>query len=232
LLLRGGGVGRNLCCGEIGIKKRPNLLAGEKLSAEPRQERSLVKRRRLNEAGLAVFGEKGFEQATISEISRRAGLATGGFYQHYRSKKQLLLALMDELLEKLSHLELSAQPATDVRSGLHDLLAGAFSHDMRYLGAYRAWQEAVLSHPDLTRKQAEIHSWTTSRVVAVFQHLQKLPGARVGVDVEGLAKAMDSFFWSLLAQAVRMPKAELIRWTDSATHLIYHALFLDISKKE
>jgi hypothetical protein len=39
---------------------------------------------------------------------------------------------------------------------------------------------------------------------------------------------MDSFFWSLLAQASRFSKAELKQRTDSATHLIYHALFTDI----
>jgi len=30
-----------------------------------------------------------------------------------------------------------------------------------------------------------------------------------------------------LAQAVRLPKLELNQWIDSATHLIYHALFTD-----
>jgi hypothetical protein len=38
---------------------------------------------------------------------------------------------------------------------------------------------------------------------------------------------MDSLFWSMLAQAVRMPKAEFDRWVTSSTHLIYHALFKD-----
>jgi hypothetical protein len=42
---------------------------------------------------------------------------------------------------------------------------------------------------------------------------------------------MDSFFWSLLAQAARMPEVELNRWIDSATHLIYHAMFVDLPEK-
>ena len=61
----------------------------------------------------------------------------------------------------------------------------------------------------------------------VFQFLQGLPGARENVDIPGLARAMDTFFWSLLAQARRLPKAELNQWIDSATHLIYHAMFAD-----
>ena len=206
---------------------RPNLLAGEDLPPEPRQRRSLEKRARLKAAGLVLFGEKGYESTSIDEIARRAKLAVGSFYQHFRSKRQLLLALVDELLEKMSELEFRPKTGADVRAVVHELLARAFSHDLRYLGAYRAWQEAVLSDPELARKQVEIHAWTTSRVTTVFQLLQQLPGARADVDVSGLARVMDSFFWSLLAQAARMPEVELNRSIDSATHLIYHAMFTD-----
>ncbi len=213
------------------MKVRPNLLAGEDLPPAPQQKRSLEKRARLQAAGLILFGEKGYESTSIDEIAQRANLAVGSFYQHYRSKRQLLLALMDELLEKLSQLDFRPGASTDVREVIHELLARAFSHDLRYLGAYRAWQEAVLSDSDLARRQEKIHAWTTARVTGVFQRLQQLPGARPGVDIPGLARVMDSFFWSLLAQAIRMPKAELKRWIDAVTHLIYHAMFIDPAKK-
>jgi AcrR family transcriptional regulator len=213
------------------VSARPNLLAGEDLLPEPRQKRSRDKRARLKAAGLLLFGEKGYESTSVDDVARRAKLAVGSFYQHFRSKRQLLLALMDELLEKLSQLDFQPRASTDVRAVIHELLARAFSHDLRYLGAYRAWQEAVLSDPDLARKQTEIHAWTTARVTAVFTRLQQLPGARLGVDVPGLARVMDSFFWSLLAQAVLMPKVELNRQIDSATHLIYHAMFVDPPKR-
>jgi AcrR family transcriptional regulator len=211
---------------------RPNLLAGEDLPAAPQQKRSLEKRARLKAAGLALFGEKGYESTSVDEIARRAKLAVGTFYQHFRSKRQLLLALMDELLEKLSQLDFRPGGGGDVRGVVHELLARAFSHDLRYLGAYRAWQEAVLSDPELARKQQEIHVWTTNRVTAVFERLQQLPGARSGVDIPGLARVMDSFFWSLLARAVSIPAVELNQWIDSATHLIYHAMFVDGPVKE
>jgi AcrR family transcriptional regulator len=209
---------------------RPNLVAGEDLPPEPQQKRSLEKRARLKAAGLAFFGEKGYESTSIDDIARRAKLAVGTFYQHFRSKRQLLLALMDELLQKLSQLDFRPTGATDVRAVIHELLARAFAHDLRYLGAYRAWQDAVLSDPDLVRKQVQIHAWTTTRVTTVFQFLQQLPGARPGVDVPGLARVMDTFFWSLLAQAAHMPAVELNQWIDSATHLIYHAMFSDPPK--
>ncbi len=76
---------------------------------------------------------------SVDEIVRRANLAVGSFYQHFRSKRQLLLVLMDELLEKLSQLNFQAQAVSDIRAALRELLARAFSHDLHYLGAYCAW---------------------------------------------------------------------------------------------
>jgi AcrR family transcriptional regulator len=198
------------------VNARPSLLAGENLPAAPLQKRSLEKRARLKTAGLALFGENGYENTSVGQIALRAKLA-----------------LMDELLERLGQLNFQPQPqaATDLRAGIGELLARAFAHDLRYLGAYRAWQEAALSDPSLAKKQQEIHKWTTGRVMRVFQFLQTLPGARRQVDIPGLARAMDAFFWSLLAQAGQLPKAELNQSADSATHLIYHAMFTDAPRK-
>lgn len=198
---------------------------------EPQQKRSQAKRERLKAAALALFGEKGYEGTSLDQIVRRANLAMGSFYQHYRSKRQLLLALMDELLEHLSRLELRPRGTTDIRAGLRELLSHAFSTDLRYLGAYRAWREAALSDPELAHQQQQIHAWTTARVMAVFKLLQQLPGARPGVDIAALARVMDSFFWNLLAQALQLPRTELNQWIDAATHLIYHALFMDLPTK-
>lgn len=210
------------------MTQRPNLLTGEDLPPQPRQKRSRDKRERLTTAGLAIFGEKGYERASIEEIAHRADLATGGFYQHFRSKRQLLLALMDELLDKLSRLELRPKTsAPDIQSGLQQLLAAAFSADLRYLGAYRAWQEAALSDPALASKQQEIHAWTTTRIRKVFDLLHQPPNARPGVDLATLARVMDSFFWSLLAQAGQMKKAELNRWIHTSAQLICHTIIKD-----
>ncbi len=92
--------GSELSTWETLVTKRPNLLAGEDLPPEPQQRRSLEKRVQLKAAALALFGDKGFERTSVDDIASRANLAVGGFYLHYRSKRQLLLALMDDLLTR------------------------------------------------------------------------------------------------------------------------------------
>jgi AcrR family transcriptional regulator len=190
----------------------------------------LAKHARIKDAGLALFGENGYENTSIEEIARRGRMAVGGFYRHFRSKRQLLLALMNELLEKLSQVNLRPESAKNAQLGISEMLSRAFSHELNYLGAYRAWQEAVASDAELARRDQEIHAWTTARVTAVFQLLQQLPGARQGVDTAGLARVIDGMFWNLLAQAARMAKLELKQWVDSSADLIYHGLFYDAPK--
>jgi AcrR family transcriptional regulator len=212
--------------------RRPNLLTREQLRPEPRQKRSQEKRRRLKEAALHIFRSRGFERTSIEQIAKRANLATGSFYQHYGSKRQLLLALMDELLAAMGQVSLRPNYTGDIRANLRDLLARGFSNDLRYLGAYRAWEEALLSDPQMAHSQMKIREWTTSRVAALLTTLQQWPGARPDVDVPALARVVDTLFWSLLAQAVFLTRVELNDWIEAATHLIYHALFFDASKDD
>ena len=220
------------------LRKRPDLLAGETLPRSPLQNRSIENRARLKTAALRLFGERGYEGTSIGAVAARARLATGGFYLHFRSKRQLLLVLMDEFLEGLSRIDLNPAPnshgraraAKNPKDALRDLLARAFSQDLAYLGACRAWREAVLSDPELARQEKQIHAWTTARTKSVLDSLQQLPGARRGVDGNNLAGMVDRLFWSLLGQASGISRAQLNSQMDAAAHLIYHAIFADFAE--
>jgi AcrR family transcriptional regulator len=210
---------------------RPDLLANEDLPPPPQQRRSVDNRERVKAAALRLFSRHGYARTSIDDIAAEADLATGGFYLHFRTKRQLLVALMDDLLHALDAIELELPSSAEPRRALRTLLARAFSTDLRFLGAYRAWQEAILTDAELARKHEDIHAWTTMRVLRLFRALEAWPGARSGVDVDGLAQVIDRFFWALLAEALRVPKVELDRWLDAATHIVFHAMFVDRRKE-
>lgn len=212
-------------------RERPRLLAGEDLPPVPRQQRSREKRERIKEAGLALFAEKGYSGTAVEEVARRANLAVGGVYQHYRSKRQLLLALTDDLLQDLERLQLVPPRGQDVRRGLHTLLSRALTTDLRYLGVYRAWEEAVLSDPELGVLHRQIHAWTTQRILDALRRLQRVPGARRGVNLPALARVLDTLFWSFLSESLHLGTTEVRQWVSSATHLVYHALFTQQSSR-
>lgn len=51
------------------------------------------------EAALQIFTEKGFSAATTSEIARKAGIAEGTIFRHFKTKKDILLAALVPLLQ-------------------------------------------------------------------------------------------------------------------------------------
>jgi AcrR family transcriptional regulator len=58
-------------------------------------------RGRLVQAAFALYGEQGFEQTTVAEIAKRAGLTERTFFRHFADKREVLFAGADALRELL-----------------------------------------------------------------------------------------------------------------------------------
>lgn len=210
------------------VPPRPVLGADEDLPAPPQQARSLATRAKLLAAGRDLFAEQGYQAASIQAISARAGAAAGAFYIYFRSKRQLLIVLMNELLERLERLDLRPRGgAPDVRTGLRHFLAEVFRADLEYYGVVRAWQEAALADPALGEMQTAIEHWTHARILGVFRMLQAYPGARPDGDLPAFARMMDRHFWGLLARGASLPPRDFRREVRIAADVIYHYLFHD-----
>ncbi|MEU3218622.1 ScbR family autoregulator-binding transcription factor [Streptomyces sp. NPDC006971] len=63
------------------------------------QARAIQTRRSILVAAAAVFDERGYSSATISEILARAGVTKGALYFHFSSKEDLALGVMDVQLD-------------------------------------------------------------------------------------------------------------------------------------
>ncbi len=197
------------------------MLAGESLLPPPRQERSRRNRAALLDSALATFAERGYEAATLDEISQRAGVAVGGFYLHFRSKRQALLVLMDRLIGELAQLE--PVPGGDPRIAVETLVREALRVDIAYLGAYRAWHEAVLRDDELALLHESIDAWTTARVAVLLERIRAAPNARQDVEPIVLARVLNALFWRLTQ--LRPGDHEAILKTVTA--LVVHAIFTD-----
>jgi AcrR family transcriptional regulator len=206
-------------------RARPDLLASQQLPPAPQQERSRRKREALLEKALALFAERGYEQTSIEEMVHAAGVAVGGFYQHFTSKRQLLLVLMDRLLQDVSLLTWEAQGSApaDLRDGIARLIRQALTVDWAYAGAYRAWHEAAVRDPELQELHHQIEAWSASQLMLLFRALSFVPGARPEVERETLAWV----FALLLLRLAETPVAEPDAVVASLTNLLYHSLFTD-----
>ena len=57
-------------------------------------------RRRILASALTLFTKKGYEHTTFTDIAARLEMTKGAVYWHFESKEALLMALVDEMLEK------------------------------------------------------------------------------------------------------------------------------------
>ena len=58
-----------------------------------------ARRNQILDAATTVFAEKGFHDATIRQVAKRAGIADGTIYLYFKNKDDLLLGILDRLNE-------------------------------------------------------------------------------------------------------------------------------------
>ena len=97
---------------------------------------------RLFTAAIELFGERGYAGATVDDIVERAGVAKGTVYYHFRSKSELVSALLDDGLRRLaasfrSELEGAQGGAAALRALVHAELV--------YIERYQAFSKLVMS---------------------------------------------------------------------------------------
>ncbi|ROQ90815.1 TetR/AcrR family transcriptional regulator [Desulfosoma caldarium] len=64
--------------------------------------RNSDKRRRILDAAVSVFAEKGFFQARVSDIARLAGVADGTIYLYFKNKDDLLISIFEEKMKEIN----------------------------------------------------------------------------------------------------------------------------------
>ncbi len=100
---------------------------------------------RILEAALAVFRERGFEQATMREIAAKAGVAVGAAYYYFDSKDAIVLAFYEQAQSEMG-------PATDQKLNhcrtLEDRLRAVIAHKFDYFAPNRSLLGALSAHTD------------------------------------------------------------------------------------
>ena len=88
-------------------------------------ERIAARRAKLLDAGLELFGTRGFASTGVKDVCREAGVTDRYFYESFNDSGALFLAVFDRLTDELFHAVAEAVVASgeDPRRQLHDAIA-------------------------------------------------------------------------------------------------------------
>lgn len=111
--------------------------AGPGTDKVPRTERGRRTLRALLDAAAVEFGERGFHDASVSGITRRAGVALGSFYTYFDSKDALFRALVTDMSAQVrDHVAPAVKAAPDglaaERAGLAQFIDFVRAHKEIY----------------------------------------------------------------------------------------------------
>ncbi|MES2301191.1 MAG: TetR/AcrR family transcriptional regulator [Pseudomonadota bacterium] len=158
----------------------------------PRTARGRETLRRLLDAAGAEFGERGFHEASISGITRRAGTALGSFYTYFDSKDAIFTALVRDMSARVA---LAAAGAVgEGSSGLQrerEALAGFLHFAREHKEIYRIIDEAEFADPASYRAHYEV---TANRIAARLGE-----GVKAGTVREG---EQDVRAWAIMGMNV------------------------------
>lgn len=119
----------------------------------PRTERGRRTLRAILDAASAEFGERGFQGASISRITTRAGVALGSFYTYFPSKEDVFRAVVRDLSDAVKthvapHVAAAGDGLAGEGAGLRSFLQFVRAHKE----IYRIIDEAEFVDPESYRR--------------------------------------------------------------------------------
>ncbi|MEV1085978.1 helix-turn-helix domain-containing protein [Streptomyces sp. NPDC050211] len=153
---------------------------------------------RLAQAALELFAERGYENTTVLDIAKRAGLTKSTFFRHFQDKREVLFsedALTGRLVTAIVAAPTDAAPLEAVAYGLDALGQDVFTPDRR---AFTVRRRAVIdAHPELQEREAlKGMSLTASMARAMAQRGLPDLAARVTAELGALALKIAYERWS------------------------------------
>ncbi|MFE0103684.1 TetR/AcrR family transcriptional regulator [Streptomyces sp. NPDC059009] len=110
-------------------------------------------RGRLATAAMELYSERGYDQTTVAEIAKRAGLTERTFFRHYADKREVLFGGAGELqqlfTDAVSEAPPSAAPIDAVAAGL-EALADSFKGRRDFA---RQRQAVITSNAELQERE-------------------------------------------------------------------------------
>lgn len=192
----------------------------EELLAQDDGERMTEKQARIVRAAVEVFAEKGYAGAATSEIAQRADVAEGTIFRHYKTKKELLFAVVAPFVARLVEpfvlrelYPLFDDPHPTFEGFVRAILDNRIAFVEKNLKVLRILLQEVPFHPELRDRFLGVFSQRMlPRITRTLEHYRRQGQIAAMPTTTAMRLAASALFGYMIARFLIAPAG----WDDEA----------------
>ncbi|WP_376741330.1 TetR/AcrR family transcriptional regulator [Listeria booriae] len=141
-----------------------NDILTQMLEVAEQDKKMSEKQKKIVAAAIELFAERGFAATSTSEIAKRAGVAEGTIFRHYKTKKDLLTSItMPIMIESVAPFlarnfvaEVFEQEYPDFRTFLTALVRNRFEFARENSSVVKIYMQELLYHDEMRDQFSKI----------------------------------------------------------------------------
>jgi AcrR family transcriptional regulator len=178
--------------------------------------------RRLLDAGMRVFADRGFHAARVDDIVRSARTSHGTFYLYFTNKEDLLRALATECALEMGALADTLGAVTPDDAGYAELrgfLGRFFTTYRRYGPVLRAWMEGHVE--DRSVSALGVQSFTDI-ATALGRRMHEVGAPADDASISALMAMLERFAYFLVSRRLDFDTDATL---DTVAHVVHRGFF-------
>ncbi|QQE77207.1 TetR/AcrR family transcriptional regulator [Alicyclobacillus sp. SO9] len=177
------------------------------------------KQAKIIEAAVEMFAEQGYSATSTSQIARKAGVAEGTIFRHYKTKKDLLISILAPTLSKFfgpfvirNFKKVVDTDYENFEDFLRALMRNRLEFAVKNAAALKILIHELPFHPELRAEFTDhLFPRVSGRLEFIIQHFQER-GELIELPPFTLMRmAASTMAGYILTRAVIMPESE---WND------------------
>jgi AcrR family transcriptional regulator len=157
-----------------------------------------TRRQHILDSAIACFARKGFHQTTMEDIGNEAGLSPGVAYRYFNNKEDIILATIEDSVDRSGHLYKTMAEEMDTRYVLEQMIDDSLlrleqpGRDIYYKVRVQLWAE-VLQNPKVAERAQLMREKGLEHSAAII---------RIGQERDQINRELDAMAVSITLAAI------------------------------
>ncbi|MCI5224591.1 MAG: TetR/AcrR family transcriptional regulator [Candidatus Electrothrix sp. AR4] len=150
-----------------------------------REQKKKATRAAIMEAAITLFGERGYENTSISALAKAAGVGKGTIYSYFKSKNEILLGFCEE---EMTYIHKKIKGEMDPDAPLLDKILLLFMSEFRYVTKNKEFgrtlmREMVFPREITIEKSRKVEGQFINLFISIAKEAQEKGQLRADADL-------------------------------------------------